>query len=93
MDKKTVTHIAKLSRIEIDEQEIDIITPQLTSIFKYVDKLDEIDTDGVEPTYQVNGLTRVLRNDETKQYPKAENLLQSTEHTVEKNQIKVPKIM
>jgi aspartyl-tRNA(Asn)/glutamyl-tRNA(Gln) amidotransferase subunit C len=63
-------HIAKLARIELTDAEKDTFLPQLESVIEYFDILNQVNTDGVEPTYQVNNLYNVLRTDEvTKSLP------------------------
>jgi aspartyl-tRNA(Asn)/glutamyl-tRNA(Gln) amidotransferase subunit C len=59
-------HIAKLARIELTEDEKETFLPQLESVIEYLDILNEVDTDNIQPTYQVNNLSNVLRNDEIK---------------------------
>ena len=60
-------HIAKLARIELTAQEKETFLPQLDSVIGYLDILNQVNTDNVEPTYQVNNLSNVLRNDEVKE--------------------------
>ena len=57
-------HIAKLARIELTPEEKETFLPQLESVIEYLDILNEVNTDDVKPTYQVNNLSNVLRNDE-----------------------------
>jgi aspartyl-tRNA(Asn)/glutamyl-tRNA(Gln) amidotransferase subunit C len=59
-------HIAKLARIELTDSEKEIFLPQLGSVIEYFDILNQVNTDNIEPTYQVNILSNVLRNDEIK---------------------------
>ena len=59
-----VRHIAKLARLQISEEEVKKFSKELTSILTYIDMLNELDTEGVEPTAQVTGLTNVYRKDE-----------------------------
>ena len=47
--KKDVEHIAKLAKLEIREGEINEFTSQLNKVLEYVDKLNELDTENVEP--------------------------------------------
>lgn len=61
---KEVEHIAKLSRLELSVEEKKKFASELSSILEYVEQLDEVDTDRVEPTAQVTGLTNVTRRDE-----------------------------
>lgn len=64
LTKEDVKHVAKLSRLELTNEELETYSEQLSSILDFVDKLNEVDTDGVEPTAQVTGLKNVLRKDE-----------------------------
>ncbi len=50
-----VRHIAKLSHLEITEEEVALYTPQMADIVKYVAQLNELDTENVEP--MLGGLT------------------------------------
>jgi aspartyl-tRNA(Asn)/glutamyl-tRNA(Gln) amidotransferase subunit C len=64
LTKDQVLHIADLSKLNLSEAEIKKITPQLSSIIEYVETLNEVDTENIEPTAQVTGLTNVYRDDE-----------------------------
>lgn len=65
--KEQVLRIAKLSKFELNELEIEMYQGQLSSILTFVEQLAEVDTENVEPTYQVTGLQTVLRDDEVKE--------------------------
>ena len=56
--------MARLSRLRLSEQEIDTLTGELSSVLDHVDKLAEVDIEGVEPTSHVVPLENVLRDDE-----------------------------
>ena len=58
-----VEYIARLSRLDIDDSDLDKYVPQLQQILGYIEKLDEIDTSAVEPTAHVLPLRNVLRED------------------------------
>ena len=58
--------IAKLSNLHFSEEEAKKITSQLAETLNYVEKLNSLDTEGVEPTSQVTGLENVTREDEIK---------------------------
>lgn len=60
--RQDVEHVARLSRLEIDG-EIDQFTAQLDAILSYMDKLNELDTSGVEPMAHVLPLRNVTRPD------------------------------
>ena len=56
-------HIAKLARIKLTDSEKNTFLPQLESVLEYFDVLNKVDTSNIEPTYQVNLQSNVLRQD------------------------------
>ena len=58
-----VAHVAKLARLEIAEDELDVFTEQLSAILAHADDLAALDTDGVAPTAHPLPLVNVLRDD------------------------------
>lgn len=64
IEREQVLHVARLSRLRLSEAEIDVLEGELSSILDHVDKLAEVDIDGVEPTSHVVPLENVLREDE-----------------------------
>jgi aspartyl-tRNA(Asn)/glutamyl-tRNA(Gln) amidotransferase subunit C len=60
---KEVEHVAKLARLELSDKEQEQLTDQLSNILTYVEKLNEPDTKGVEPTSHVLDLSNVMRDD------------------------------
>ncbi len=62
--KKDLEHIGWLARIELSEEDKEKYTPKLNSVLDYFEELDEVDTEGVEPTYHVLPLSNVFREDE-----------------------------
>jgi len=63
LTKQQVEHIASLARLELTDQEKEKFTKELSSILDYFEQLKEVDTEKVEPTYQVTGLENVMRED------------------------------
>ena len=61
--KQEVEHVAALARLELSEQEKELLTSQLSNILTYVEKLNELDTKGVEPTAHVLDIRNVMRDD------------------------------
>jgi aspartyl-tRNA(Asn)/glutamyl-tRNA(Gln) amidotransferase subunit C len=59
-----VRKVAKLANLELTDEEVNLFREQLAQILSYVDKLQEVDTSGVEMTSQVTGLVNVDRSDE-----------------------------
>ena len=66
IDLKTIKHISKLSRISVDDQKAEKLANDLNSIFKFIEKLNELKTDKVEPLTSVAETTLKLRSDEVK---------------------------
>ena len=69
LNKQQVEHIAVLARLELTEKEKEMFASQLSSILDYVEKLKEVDTDGVEETSQVTGLINSIRDDVVEEAP------------------------
>ncbi|HHI97557.1 MAG TPA: Asp-tRNA(Asn)/Glu-tRNA(Gln) amidotransferase subunit GatC [Thermodesulfatator atlanticus] len=65
--KEEVQHVAHLARLEFSEEELERFTEQLAQILSYVEKLNELDTSQVEPTYHALKLTNIFREDEVKE--------------------------
>lgn len=66
ISKEQVEHVAKLARLDLNEEEAQMYTEQLNDILRFAEKLNELDTDGVEPTSHVLPMANVLREDERK---------------------------
>lgn len=64
IEREQVLHVARLSRLKLEESEVEAMQADLSSILDHVDRLSEIDIDGVEPTSHVVPLENVLRDDE-----------------------------
>lgn len=64
LSPKDIRHIAKLTRLQLREEEVEKFGKELSAILAYVEKLQEVNTKGVEPTAQVTGLNSVFRHDE-----------------------------
>ena len=64
IDKKTVQHVALLSRLSLDDKELELYSKQLASILTYISKLNELDTKNVQPTsHALSTLKNVFRKD------------------------------
>lgn len=87
-----VLHLAQLSNIQLDDAEVDAMATDLGSIVDYITQLEELNTDGVEPTYQVTGLQNVWREDEAVSGLTREQLLAVAPEVVD-GSIKVPKVL
>lgn len=91
--REDIKHLAELSEFSLSDAEIDSLQEDLQGIIGYISQLDELDTDNVEPTYQVFEMENVWREDEIlPQEADREALLALTKETKD-NQIKVPKVL
>jgi aspartyl-tRNA(Asn)/glutamyl-tRNA(Gln) amidotransferase subunit C len=61
--RKDVEHIGWLASIDIADEEKDELVDQFNSILDYFQQLDEVETEGVEPTYRVVDLSNIFRDD------------------------------
>ncbi len=87
-----VKHVANLARLAITEEEAAKFQKQLDAIISFAEELNEIDTEGIEPTSHVLDMKNVLREDKaTKGLPVEEVLRNAPEH--QEGQIKVPSII
>lgn len=64
IDREQVLHVAKLARLQLDEADVERMAGELSGILGHVDRIGELDLDGVEPTSHVVELENVLRPDE-----------------------------
>ena len=87
-----VRHLAELSQIRLSKAELTSLAGDIDRIVGYIDQLDELDTVGVEPTFQLTGLENVWRTDEVKPQLERRELLQLTPDS-EDGQVKVPKVL
>ena len=66
IDKDTVIHISKLARISLDEKKVDSLSKDLTSLIKFIEKLNKLNTDKVEPLTSIINASLKSRKDEVK---------------------------
>ena len=66
IDLKTIKHISKLSRISVDEKKAEKLAGDLNSIFDFIEKLNKLNTDKIEPLTSVAETTLKFRNDEVR---------------------------
>lgn len=93
VNQETIGHLAKLSNFALTPEQSAALENDLSNIIDYISELDELDTEGVEPTYQVFEMENVWRPDEIQpQEADREQLLALTKE-VRDYQIKVPKVL
>ena len=92
IDKDTVKHISKLARISVDEKKINNLSKDLTSIVKFIEKLNELKTDKITPLTSIINASLKSRVDEVKDGEIRDQIL---ENSPEKNEefFVVPKVI
>lgn len=65
--KIDVKKVAKLANLPLSDSEEEKYSVQLSKILEYIDQLNKVNTDNVEPTYNVSGLSNIMRSDEIKE--------------------------
>lgn len=88
-----VRGLAQLSALALSEDEVAALTSDIQTILTYVNKLDELDTADVQPTYHVNGLHNVWRDDEIVVSDVSREQLLALAPEQQSNAIKVPKVL
>ena len=78
IDLKTVKHISKLARISVDEEKANKLTNNLNSIFEFIEKLNELKTENVEPLTSIAETTLRFRKDEIKSENIREKILKNS---------------
>jgi aspartyl-tRNA(Asn)/glutamyl-tRNA(Gln) amidotransferase subunit C len=64
IDREQVLHVAKLARLRLSDEEVERMASELSGILEHVERISELDLDGVEPTSHVIALENVFRPDE-----------------------------
>ena len=64
ISREEVQHVARLARLSLTDEELERMREQLDAILAYIDKLRELDVEGVEPTSHAVPLVNVMRDDE-----------------------------
>ena len=92
IDKDTVKHISKLARISLDEKKINRLSKDLSSIMKFIEKLNELNTDKTTPLTSIINASLKSREDEVKDGKIRDQILKNSP---EKNEefFVVPKVI
>lgn len=88
-----VQHLAQLSSLQLGTDEAEALRVDISNIIGYIEQLSELNTDGIEPTYQVTDLSNVWREDEVDDYGVSRDELLALAPAAELHQIKVPKVL
>ena len=92
IDKDTVKHISKLARISLDEKKIDSLSKDLTSIMRFIENLNKLNTDKIEPLNNVSTATLPLRQDKVNKQDQSKDVLSNAPEKLE-NYFAVPKVV
>ena len=92
IDKDTVKHISKLARISLEEKKIDSLSKDLTSIMKFIENLNKLNTDKTSPLTSIINASLKSRKDEVKDGKIRDQILKNSP---EKNEefFVVPKVI
>lgn len=88
-----VQKLAQLSALTISDDQAQTMTTELNEILGYVEQLNEVNTEGIEPTYQVNGLENVTRSDEIIDYDVSQADLLKNAPKQQNGSIEVPRVL
>ena len=90
--KDNVLHVAGLARLELSEGEVEKYEAELNDVLKFMDKLNELDTQGIEPTAHVLEINNVFREDIVEESFEVEDILSNAPDR-EDDYFKVPSIL
>jgi aspartyl-tRNA(Asn)/glutamyl-tRNA(Gln) amidotransferase subunit C len=77
LSRDQVLHVARLARLELTEDEVERYAGELSKVLDYIEKISELDLEGVEPTSHVVHVENILRADEPRPSLPAEVALES----------------
>jgi aspartyl-tRNA(Asn)/glutamyl-tRNA(Gln) amidotransferase subunit C len=92
IDRELLDKIAHLSRLEFDEKDAEKMMSDMTAIVDWVEKLKEVDTDGVEPLTTMSHEINALREDETKEHMDHQSALKNAPKK-DNDYFRVPKVL
>jgi aspartyl-tRNA(Asn)/glutamyl-tRNA(Gln) amidotransferase subunit C len=92
IEKKEVDYVAKLAKIDISDEEKDLLGAQLSKILDYIDKLKELDVEGLEPMREIHPTRNVFRKDCAKKSSARERILDNAPLR-QGDYFKIPKVI
>ncbi|MDA7881632.1 Asp-tRNA(Asn)/Glu-tRNA(Gln) amidotransferase subunit GatC [Akkermansiaceae bacterium] len=87
-----VRYVANLARINLSEEEVERFGSQLSGVMAHIEKLSEVDIEGIEPMSHANNTSNKVRPDEPVESLPAEGFLQNTPDQ-SNGQLRVPKVV
>ena len=92
IDKDTVIHISKLARISLDEKKVDSLSKDLTSIMRFIENLNKLNTDKIEPLTSIINASLNSRKDDVKDGKIRDQILKNSPENNEEYFV-VPKVI
>jgi aspartyl-tRNA(Asn)/glutamyl-tRNA(Gln) amidotransferase subunit C len=93
LTREDVLKLAKLSRLELNDDEVKQFSDEISKILNYVEQLQKVEAKGLDPTFQVTGLKNVSRPDKIEDYGVSSADLLKNVPKVKNGQIKVKRIL
>ncbi len=92
IDKDTVKHISKLARISLEDKKVEILAKDLTSIMKFIEKLNKLNTEKISPLTSIINASLKSRKDEVKDGKIRDQILKNSPEKNDKFFV-VPKVI
>ena len=92
ISKEEVIHIAKLACLNLSEQEIEGYTKDMQEILEFANRINNVNTDGLNETIAANEKSNVLRKDEVRNFANRELLLQNAP-SQDEGMFRIPKVI
>ena len=92
INREEVVHVANLAMLDLDEKSIGMFAVQIDNILQYIDMLNRVDTQGVNPTSHAISLTNVFREDKVKEHVDRNKALANAPEKEDGNFV-VPKVI
>jgi aspartyl-tRNA(Asn)/glutamyl-tRNA(Gln) amidotransferase subunit C len=83
IDRDQVLHVARLARLRLTEEELPRMSSELSSVLDHIEKISELDLEGVPPTSHVLELENVLRDDQPRESWPRERVLEDAPDTAQ----------
>ena len=93
LTREDILKLARLARLRLSDKETEAFQDEISEILGYVEMLQSVDTEGLDPTYQVTGLSNVTRPDEEVAYGADQLELLKNVPKTEKSYIKVKRMI
>lgn len=93
LSREDVLKLAKLSRLQLTDEDVVSFQNEISTALGYVEQLQQVDLDDIEPTYQLSGLKDVTRPDEIKDYGYTADDLLANSNVTEEGYIKVKRML